>query len=219
MKIQAIIVAGGKGKRMQSEVPKQFLPLNGVPILIRTINRFAEVCSDIILVLPKDDIELWETLKKEHQCHHKITVVEGGAERFYSVKNALDVCASEGLILVHDAVRPLVSRALIEDVIKQAEMHQACIPCIPIDDSMRQLDETQSKIVNRNLYRLVQTPQGFSAKLLIEAYQQEYQASFTDDASVVERLGHHIFLVDGEKHNIKITTPTDIKLAEFYQKQ
>jgi 2-C-methyl-D-erythritol 4-phosphate cytidylyltransferase len=218
MKVQAIIVAGGKGKRMKTETPKQFLSINGLPILMHTIKQFADMCTDIILVLPKDDIELWEDLKEKHQFNHSLKIVEGGTERFYSVKNAIDICDDEGLILVHDGVRPLASKELIENIIKNTELHKACIPCIPVDDSMRQLDSNSSKIVDRSQYRLVQTPQGFNAKTLIKAYNQDYKSEFTDDASVVESLGQKIFLVEGEKQNIKITSPTDLALAEFYLK-
>ena len=216
----AIIVAGGKGLRMGGEVPKQYLPVGGVPILMRTLQTFHEADEDmdIILVLPKDQQEYWEQLCVEYRFSvpHRLTV--GGETRFHSVQNGLALVPddAEGVVGVHDGVRPFVSKEVIRRCYDAAQEQGAVVPVVPVVETVRQLlPEGDSLTVDRNLYRLVQTPQVFHIALLKEAYRQPYRPEFTDDASVVEELGHRVALVDGNRENIKITTPSDIQYAEF----
>ena len=216
----AIIVAGGKGLRMGGEVPKQYLPVGGVPILMRTLQAFHETDEDmnIILVLPKDQQEYWEQLCAEYRftVPHRLTV--GGETRFHSVQNGLTLVPddAEGVVGVHDGVRPFVSKEVIHRCYDAALEQGAVVPVVPVVETVRQLlPEGDSLTVDRNLYRLVQTPQVFRIALLKEAYRQPYRPEFTDDASVVEELGHRVALVDGNRENIKITTPSDIQYAEF----
>ena len=216
----AIIVAGGKGLRMGGEVPKQYLPVGGVPILMRTLQAFHEADEDmdIILVLPKDQQEYWEQLCDEYRftVPHRLTV--GGETRFHSVQNGLTLVPddAEGVVGVHDGVRPFVSKEVIHRCYDAALEQGAVVPVVPVVETVRQLlPEGDSLTVDRNLYRLVQTPQVFRIALLKEAYRQPYRPEFTDDASVVEELGHRVALVDGNRENIKITTPSDIQYAEF----
>ena len=216
----AIIVAGGKGLRMGGEVPKQYLPVGGVPILMRTLQAFHEADEDmdIILVLPKDQQEYWEQLCAEYRftVPHRLTI--GGETRFHSVQNGLALVPddAEGVVGVHDGVRPFVSKEVIHRCYDAALEQGAVVPVVPVVETVRQLlPEGDSLTVDRNLYRLVQTPQVFRIALLKEAYRQPYRPEFTDDASVVEELGHRVALVDGNRENIKITTPSDIQYAEF----
>lgn len=216
----AIIVAGGKGLRMGGEVPKQYLPVGGVPILMRTLQAFHEADEDmdIILVLPKDQQEYWEQLCAEYRftVPHRLTV--GGETRFHSVQNGLTLVPddAEGVVGVHDGVRPFVSKEVIHRCYDAALEQGAVVPVVPVVETVRQLlPEGDSLTVDRNLYRLVQTPQVFRIALLKEAYRQPYRPEFTDDASVVEELGHRVALMDGNRENIKITTPSDIQYAEF----
>lgn len=216
----AIIVAGGKGLRMGGEVPKQYLPVGGVPILMRTLQALHEADEDmdIILVLPKDQQEYWEQLCAEYRftVPHRLTV--GGETRFHSVQNGLALVPddAEGVVGVHDGVRPFVSKEVIRRCYDAALEQGAVVPVVPVVETVRQLlPEGDSLTVDRNLYRLVQTPQVFRIALLKEAYRQPYRPEFTDDASVVEELGHRVALMDGNRENIKITTPSDIQYAEF----
>lgn len=216
----AIIVAGGKGLRMGGDVPKQYLPVGGVPILMRTLQAFHEADEDmdIILVLPKDQQEYWEQLCAEYRftVPHRLTV--GGETRFHSVQNGLALVPddAEGVVGVHDGVRPFVSKEVIRRCYDATLEQGAVVPVVPVVETVRQLlPEGDSLTVDRNLYRLVQTPQVFRIALLKEAYRQPYRPEFTDDASVVEELGHRVALMDGNRENIKITTPSDIQYAEF----
>ena len=218
MKIQVIIVAGGKGKRMKTEIPKQFLLLKGKPILMHTIELFLPFSKNIFLVLPKQEIEQWNALTQKYNFEIPLTIVEGGTERFFSVQNALNQCSEEGIVLIHDGVRPLVSKKTIQNVIDKAIENNAAIPVVDIEESLRLLARKESMAVDRNKYKLVQTPQAFNTKLIKESYQQEYIPQFTDDASVFEAAGFSVFLVQGNKENIKITTPKDLYLSEFLQK-
>lgn len=212
-----IIVAGGSGRRMQSALPKQFLILGGEPVVARTINTFAEAMpgAEIVVVLPKEHIELWRNLAARfdvavHRC------VAGGSERFHSVKCGLEALSSDvEWVAVHDGVRALVSRKLIIRTLLDAEQHGATIPVVEVADSYRRVTARGSEIVPRSELRIVQTPQIFSAELLRQAYEQKYDPAFTDDASVVEALGHTISLVEGERSNIKLTTPEDLSWAEW----
>ncbi len=215
MRTQIIIVAGGSGKRMKSDIPKQFLSLKGKPILMHTIEQFTTFSSDIFLVLPKKDISIWQELVKNHRFNTPVNIINGGGERFFSVQNALNQCSKEGIILIHDGVRPLVSKETIQNVIDHTLKYSSAIPVLDIQESVRMIVKRESMPVDRNKYKLVQTPQGFSANLIIESYQEDYNFKFTDDASVFENAGYSISLVGGNKENIKITSPEDLQLAEF----
>ena len=221
MKLYAIIVAGGKGQRMKSSVPKQFIELSGKPILMRTIEKFysAKSSINIILVLPKSHHSVWATLCQKHYFNIPHQVCEGGISRFQSVKNGLQLCIEESIIAVHDGVRPLVNPDLILNLYKEAESKHAVIPVCPVIESIRKVDGDESKALNRSQYYSVQTPQCFSSDLLHKAYQQKEQLNFTDDASVVEALGEKVGLFEGENTNIKITTPADLLLAEAILKE
>ena len=203
---------------MQSAIPKQFLMLGGEPIVARTINTFSEALpgAEIVVVLPEAHIPLWENLRARFDvAPHRI--VAGGVERFHSVLNGINALSSEvEYIAVHDGVRALVSKRLIIRAMLAAEEHDAVIPVVDVVDSYRRVAGENSYIVPRADLRIVQTPQIFNAQLLRDAYNVEFNAAFTDDASVVEARGGHITLVDGERTNIKITTPEDIVLAESY---
>ena len=219
MERYVIIVAGGKGLRMGGEVPKQFLPIGGKPILMRTLETFWEADEDlhIILVLPAEQQDYWRELCAEHHFTVPHQVAMGGATRFHSVQNGLALVPDEveGLVGVHDGVRPFVSKEVIRRCYETASEQGAAVPVIPVVETLRQvLPEGDSLTVDRNIYRLVQTPQTFRVSILKEAYRQPYQTSFTDDASVVEALGHRIVLVEGNRENIKITTPADLVYAE-----
>ncbi len=213
----AIIVAGGRGLRMGGELPKQFLPLSGKPVLMRTLELFEGEVSRIILVLPEDHIPFWQELCKQYHFTLSHTVVLGGETRFHSVRSGLSHLPQEGLVSVHDGVRPLASRALIRRSFEEAERSGAALPACPVTDSLRlRQDEGKSEAVDRSRYVAVQTPQTFDLGRLQRAYEQAYSPLFTDDASVYEAasLGS-ITLIDGEETNIKLTTPRDLLLAEL----
>ena len=203
---------------MQSAIPKQFLMLGGEPIVARTINTFSEALpgAEIVVVLPEAHMPLWENLRARFDvAPHRI--VAGGVERFHSVLNGINALSSEvEYIAVHDGVRALVSKRLIIRAMLAAEEHDAVIPVVDVVDSYRRVEGENLYIVPRADLRIVQTPQIFNAQLLRDAYNVEFNAAFTDDASVVEARGGHITLVDGERTNIKITTPEDIALAECF---
>ena len=213
-----VIVAGGSGSRMQSALPKQFLMLGGEPIVARTINTFSEALpgAEIVVVLPEAHIPLWENLRARFDvAPHRI--VAGGKERFHSVLNGINALSSEvEYIAVHDGVRALVTKRLIIRAMLAVEEHDAVIPVVDVVDSYRRVEGDDSYIVPRSELRIVQTPQIFKAQLLRDAYNVAFSPTFTDDASVVEAFGGHITLVEGERTNIKITTPEDITLAESF---
>lgn len=211
-----IIVAGGSGRRMGGSLPKQFMMLGNEPILARSINRIHEAlpAAEIVVVLPKDHIELWKNIAARFEvAEHKIAC--GGEERFHSVLNGLQALSEEvEYIGIHDAVRPLVSKKLIIKLMLEAEKNAAVIPVVAPPDSYRKVEGELSHIIDRSTLRIVQTPQVFQASILRKAYEQEFSPAFTDDASVVEMAGHKITLVEGERENIKITTPVDMTIAE-----
>ena len=211
-----IIVAGGSGSRMGSIIPKQFLKLLGLPILMHTLKKFQQtvVGGEIILVLPEKEQSTWQSLCEKHQFDIPHQIVNGGETRFHSVQNALQKLNKKSIVAIHDGVRPLVSETVINNCIQSAEKFGAAIPALPMQDSLRKISENGSQIAERNQFVLVQTPQCFQSEVILKAYQQAYHKSFTDDASVVEQLGHNIYLVEGNKENIKITTPEDLKMAE-----
>jgi len=212
----ALIVAGGKGERMNANIPKQFLEIQGKPILMHTLEAFYrfDVTIQLILVLPSVQIEFWDGLCKKHAFTLPHQIIEGGNARFYSVKNGLDIITKPSLVAVHDGVRPLVSLETIAHCFEAAEKFDAAIPVVDLVDSIRHITKTGSQSVDRNLYKLVQTPQVFDSKLLKEAYEQDFSPLFTDDASVIEALGKPIHLVEGNRENIKITTEFDLRIAE-----
>jgi 2-C-methyl-D-erythritol 4-phosphate cytidylyltransferase len=216
----AIIVAGGKGTRMGASIPKQFLPVNGLPVLMQTIKRFKE-CGDgleIILVLPKEQHEYWYELCKKHRFTSAYTVAEGGETRFHSVRSGLAMIPddAEGIVGVHDGVRPFPSVEVIRNCYETARTAKAVVPVIPVVETLIHIDgQGNSETVPRDSYRLVQTPQAFDIQLLKRAYKQPYQDSFTDDASVVDSIGQEITLIDGNRENIKITTPFDLRMARI----
>lgn len=215
-----IIVAGGKGLRMGADIPKQFLPIGGMPILMRTIQRFKQYSSslNVILVLPESQQNYWHSLCAQYSFDVPHMIANGGQTRFHSVKNGLALIPDGddvGVVGVHDGVRPFPAVSVIADCYNAARVHDAVIPVVPVVETVRELvADDNSHTVARDRYRLVQTPQTFGIQLLKAAYRQEYTPMFTDDASVVEALGHRITLVDGNRENIKITTPFDITVAE-----
>ena len=210
-----IIVAGGKGLRMGGDIPKQFLPVAGLPVLMRTMLRFREALPElqIILVLPKAQQEYWRGLCAAHQFNIDYLLADGGKTRFHSVQSGLALVPddAEGVVGVHDGVRPFVSVEVIRRCYEKARTAKAVIPVIPVVETLRHVTEGTKP---RDEYRLVQTPQCFDIQLLKAANSQPYRDSFTDDASVVEAYGHAVTLVDGNRENIKITTPADLLLAE-----
>ena len=213
-----IIVAGGKGLRMGSDIPKQFLPIGGKPVLMRTLERFREYSKDIhiILVLPEAQQAYWHELCQEYHFDVEYTLANGGQTRFHSVQNGLAKVPDDaiGVVGVHDGVRPFPSIEVIRNCYTTAREKKAVIPVIPVVETVRHLEGEQSKTVPRDAYRLVQTPQTFDIQLLKAANRQPYNDGFTDDASVVEAFGYNITLVEGNRENIKITTPYDLKIAE-----
>lgn len=213
-----IIVAGGSGKRMQSAIPKQFMLLGGMPVVARTINTFSEALpgAEVVVVLPEEHLAMWKNLAARfdvavHKC------VAGGKERFHSVKAGIDALSDNVTsIAVHDGVRALISKKLIIRATLAVEDNEAVIPVINVVDSYRRVTADGSEIVPRSELRIVQTPQIFKSETLRRAYEQEFDASFTDDASVVEATGVSITLVEGEDSNIKLTTPEDMEWAEWF---
>lgn len=214
-----IIVAGGKGLRMGSDIPKQFLPIGGKPVLMRTLERFREysLALQIILVLPKAQQEYWKELCEKHNFTVAYQLADGGETRFHSVQHGLALIPdnAEGVVGVHDGVRPFPSIEVIRNCYETARTAKAVIPVIPVVETVRHLDNAPSShTVPRGEYRLVQTPQTFDIQLLKAANRQSYNDGFTDDASVVEAFGFDVTLVEGNRENIKITTPYDLKIAE-----
>ncbi len=213
-----IIVAGGKGLRMGTDIPKQFLPIGGKPVLMRTLERFREYSTtlQIILVLPKAQQGYWQKLCQEYDFKVEYQMTDGGETRFHSVQHGLALIPddAEGVVGVHDGVRPFPSIDVIRNCYETARTAKAVIPVIPIVETVRHLEGEKSKTVPRNDYRLVQTPQTFDIQLLKAANRQPYNDNFTDDASVVEAFGIDVTLVEGNRENIKITTPYDLEIAE-----
>ena len=213
-----IIVAGGKGLRMGTDIPKQFLPIGGKPVLMRTLERFREYSADlqIILVLPKAQQDYWQELCQKYDFKVEYQMTDGGETRFHSVQHGLALIPddAEGVVGVHDGVRPFPSIDVIRNCYETARKKKAVIPVIPIVETVRHLQDETSVTVPRGDYRLVQTPQTFDIQLLKAANRQPYNDGFTVDASVVEAFGFDVTLVEGNRENIKITTPYDLKIAE-----
>lgn len=217
----AIIVAGGKGSRMGTDIPKQFLPIGGRPILMYTIEAFrcADDAIDIVLVLPHEQQSYWLSLCRQFHFEINCKLVDGGDTRYQSVKNGLALVPAEGSVAVHDGVRPFVSLDVIRRCFTDAEKYKAVVPVVDLIESVRKIVSMEnSEAVDRSHYKIVQTPQVFDSDLLHRAYCQPYSSLFTDDASVVESLGCEIHLTDGNRENIKITTPFDMMMANAYLK-
>jgi 2-C-methyl-D-erythritol 4-phosphate cytidylyltransferase len=218
MKKFVIIVAGGSGSRMGSKLPKQFLELCGKPVLMHTIQAFHDFDPkcELILVLPATQQEVWSELCQKHSFSQPHTVVPGGETRFHSVQNGLKLIHDEGIVFIHDGVRPLVSQQTIRRCMETAQQTGNAIPVLPVTESLRKLDGSQNISVDRSNYFSVQTPQTFTSDVILKSFQQSYEHGFTDDASVVEKAGYTIHLVEGNYENIKITTPTDLIIAEAF---
>jgi 2-C-methyl-D-erythritol 4-phosphate cytidylyltransferase len=217
VKHYVIIVAAGRGSRMQLPTPKQFIKLDGKPVLLHSINAFAAYNPDvnIILVLPADQFGTWEKIRSEYTISVPVQITAGGETRFESVKNGLSLITdTEALVGIHDAVRPLVSQKTISGAFKSAERYGSGIPAVPLSDSIRQIESKRSVAVDRSRYCVVQTPQCFQVSILKKAYEQEYRYTFTDDASVVEANGTEVHLVDGNVDNFKLTNRVDLIVAE-----
>ncbi len=216
-KVGVVIVAGGKGARMGSSIPKQFMILDQAPILVHTISRFTSAIKslEVVVVLPAEYIEYWHNLSSRFEVGRHI-VVEGGSERFHSVKRGIESLSEDcEIIAIQDGVRPLCTTELIESLLDEAIRFGSAVPAIEISDSIRVVDGQESKIVDRSTLRAIQTPQIFDSALLRRAYRQEFSPLFTDDASVVEASGERVHLCKGDKHNIKITTNEDLDYAEM----
>ncbi|MBC9912647.1 2-C-methyl-D-erythritol 4-phosphate cytidylyltransferase [Chitinophaga varians] len=214
----AIIVAGGSGSRMQSAIPKQFMDLAGKPVLYHTITAFTEAYPDIeiVLVLPEQHISYVNSVLQAFDNVPAITMVRGGETRFHSVKNGLQQVKGDGVVFVHDGVRPLVSPALIRTCYEAAFSHGSAIPVIDMKDSIREINGEHNRAVDRECFRIVQTPQTFVSSLILPAFEQPYDPLFTDEATVVEHFGHFVHLVQGEESNLKITRPLDLLLAKAF---
>lgn len=213
-----IIVAGGKGLRMGADVPKQFIPIGGLPVLMHTINAFrtCDAAIDIILVLPESQFDYWHELCRKYDFNVECRLAAGGRTRFHSVQNGLALIdGDDGLVAVHDGVRPFVTAEFINGCFEAAEREGAVIPVTDVIETLRHKGaDGTSHVVPRGDYCLVQTPQVFRADILKQAYRQDYSESFTDDASVVEAAGYAVAMVSGSRNNIKITTPSDLVIAE-----
>lgn len=215
LKKSIIITAGGSGKRMGVKMPKQFMNLNDKPILMHTIGRFYKINPEfeIIITLPEKHLKTWKDLCIKHKFKVPHHTVNGGKERYHSVKNAL-AFSSGDLIAIHDGVRPVISRKLVDELFELAEKKGAVVPTIELNESLRKVSEKNFKSVDRSKYRIVQTPQVFKADILKKAYQITYSKNITDDATLVEKTGQKIHLIEGDVNNIKITYPRDMMLVE-----
>ena len=216
MEKYVLILAGGLGKRMNMSIPKQFIPVAGKPVLMHTIAKFKKYDPkmNIIVIIPRVHIPLWKDLCKEFGFDIKHQTVTGGKERFYSVKNGLKKVPDDALVLIHDGVRPLVSNETIDRVVNASIEKGNAIPFMDINHSIRKISKGKSRAIDRNRFKVIQTPQGFHANLIKEAYAKRFRKSFTDDASVLEANGHEINLVKGNNKNMKITSSTDIHLVD-----
>lgn len=217
MQKYVIIVAGGSGSRMGSEIPKQFLLINGLPILMHTINRFFDYDKDIslILVLPEKQIEYWRDLCQKYNFKIAHQIAKGGETRYHSVKNGLKLISNEGIVAVHDGVRPLVNTNVILKCFETAMKKGNAIPYVNIKESIRKIENDNSFSLERDNYIIVQTPQVFKSELIINAYKIGFKKRFTDDASIIEDYGEKINLIKGNDENIKITNKIDLKYAEL----
>lgn len=215
MKTYAVIVAGGSGNRMGSALPKQFLELEGKPVLVHTADAFLRAFPSIelVMVLPQAYLEKGKDLMKGYFPGSNMHFTEGGETRFHSVQQGLKLVSGPAIIFIHDAVRCLVSDSLIQRCYEQASGKGSAIPAISVKDSIRMISADHSTVINREILRAVQTPQTFHSEIILKAFQQEYDPSFTDEATVVEKSGHPIELIEGEETNIKVTYPVDLLVA------
>lgn len=213
---QVLIVAGGSGHRMGGGTPKQFLTLAGKPVLMHTILVFRRFnpAAQVWVALPASFTETWKELCDLYRFTEPHQMITGGQTRFHTVKGSLEFIGNKGLVAIHDGVRPFVSLSTIDRCFRAAEKHGCAIPCIPVPESVREVNGEHSIGLERKKLRLIQTPQVFRLGLLKEAYCQEYNETFTDDASVFESAGHAIYLVEGNTENIKITYPIDILVGQ-----
>jgi 2-C-methyl-D-erythritol 4-phosphate cytidylyltransferase len=216
-----LLVAGGMGTRMESTVPKQFLLLNGVPVLMHTIKRFYEFdpLLPVVIVLPESEITRWEGLVGQYSFMLPHRIVAGGNTRFQSVKNGLRKISDAGFVAIHDGVRPLCPPSLVTRCFAEAEKHTNAIPAVRVTDTVREFALGNNFVIDREKLRIIQTPQCFDAALIKKAYEISDGGNFTDDAGVFENAGHKIHLVKGEKYNIKITEQTDLLVAAALEKQ
>ncbi len=216
IKEYAIIVAGGKGTRIKSILPKQFIELNGKPILLHTTDAFLRYSDKIkiVLVLPEDDFKIWNSICVKFNFSHPIILQKGGETRFQSVKNGLNQLAGEGLVAIHDGVRPLVSEDIIGASYRLAAVHQSAVAAVRLKESIRMTDQDNTKAMDRSKFRLIQTPQTFDLQLIKKAYELKEDISLTDDANVAEKSGCVISLFEGSYENIKITTAEDLIIAK-----
>ena len=216
MKEYALIVAGGKGTRIKSATPKQFLEIGGLPILMHTINAFVNYSSavSIILVLPSDDFSTWNSLVDKYKFQIPVHLQQGGDSRFQSVRNGLECIEGPGLVAIHDGVRPLVSQDIIGASFRLAAVHKSAVAAVRLKESIRMTDQDTTVAVDRSRFRLIQTPQTFDIDLIKQSYTIREEPNLTDDASVAERVGHKISLFEGSYENIKVTTQEDLVIAE-----
>lgn len=214
-----IIVAGGSGTRFGSEVPKQFLEINGLPVIMHSINRFIEYSDkiNVVVALPSEQFALWEDLRRKHSFSVSTVLCNGGETRFHSVQNALNTISDlDALVGIHDAVRPLVGVETIRNCFRLARAKGNAVPVVTLEESIREVHGGNSKSVDRSTFRIVQTPQVFRSEVLKEAYKQPFSVFFTDDASVVEAAGHTIHLAEGNKENRKLTTKEDVGFFSYF---
>ena len=218
MKKFALIMAGGSGTRMKTEIPKQFIEIAGLPVIMHTILRFEQFDPEIqiILVLPENQFDLWKQLCKKHNLSKPFKLAKGGETRFHSVKNGLKLIDEEGIVFIHDAVRPLVSVQTLRNCLDTVIGKGNALPVIPVTDSVRISENDHSFPADRSKIFLVQTPQTFQTNQIISAYNCVTHSGFTDDATVLESTGFEINLVEGNRENIKITTPADLIIAEAF---
>lgn len=217
MKKNAVVVAGGNGLRMGAFIPKQFLLLKGKPLLWYTLNTFLEAYDDmqVILVLPEEHIERGEAIVNELSDSKRVVITKGGATRYHSVQNGLKLVAESSIVFVHDGVRCLISKELIQRCYEQAVIKGSAIPAVAATDSIRIAAENDASVVaDRTKVRIIQTPQTFKSEIIVPAFNQSYSDAFTDEATVVEAFGTAVFLVDGDYNNIKVTRPVDLVIAE-----
>jgi 2-C-methyl-D-erythritol 4-phosphate cytidylyltransferase len=215
--VSVIITAGGVGKRMGAELPKQFLLLENKPILMRTVERFHEFLpeAELIITLPSEWHREWSALCIKYQFEVPHTTIDGGKERFYSVKNALKLVRSS-VVMIHDGVRPLFSEMILQESLRKVDTQTGVVPVYDVTESLRKIEKNTSFAVSRSDYQLVQTPQVFNTLALKEAYELPYKEHYTDDASVFEEAGGKIVLIPGNKQNIKITEPIDLQIAALF---
>ena len=221
LKEYALIVAGGKGTRIKSTLPKQFIELNGKPIVLHTVEAFYRYSKKVtvILVLPEGDFTLWDTLCRKFNFTKPVQLQKGGVTRFQSVRNGLEMIEGQGLVAIHDGVRPLVSEDIIGASFRLAAIHHCAVAAVRLKESIRMTDKDNTKAMDRSQLRLIQTPQTFDVQLIKNAYRITEDPTLTDDASVAEKAGHRISLFEGSYLNIKVTTPEDLVIAEALMKQ